>query len=198
MVTTNDPALWSAMWSFKDHGKDWDGVYEREHPPGFRWVHESFGTNWRMLEMQAAIGRIQIGRMPAWTKRRTEIARRLSAVLSHYSGVVRVPTPTARIRHAYYRLYAYIRPEGLAADWSRERIISELIEAGVQVLHGTCPEVYLEKAFDNTPYRPLKRLKNARELGETSLMFLTHPTMTDAELDRAVVAIDRVLSTATG
>lgn len=198
MVTTNDPALWSAMWSFKDHGKDWDGVYEREHPPGFRWVHESFGTNWRMLEMQAAIGRIQIGRMPAWTKRRTEIARRLSAVLSHYSGVVRVPTPTARIRHAYYRLYAYIRPEGLAADWSRERIISELIEAGVQVLHGTCPEVYLEKAFDNTPYRPLKRLKNARELGETSLMFLTHPTITDAELDRAVVAIDRVLSTATG
>ena len=59
MVTTNDQGLWSVMWSFKDHGKSWEAVYERDHPPGFRWVHDSFGTNWRMTEMQAAIGRIR-------------------------------------------------------------------------------------------------------------------------------------------
>jgi dTDP-4-amino-4,6-dideoxygalactose transaminase len=64
MVTTNDRELWSKMWSFKDHGKSWEAVYEREHAPGFRWLHESFGTNWRMMEVQAVIGRIQLRRMP--------------------------------------------------------------------------------------------------------------------------------------
>jgi dTDP-4-amino-4,6-dideoxygalactose transaminase len=67
MVTTNDEALWRTMWSYKDHGKSYEAVYERQHPPGFRWLHESFGTNWRMLEMQAAIGRIQLKRMSDWT-----------------------------------------------------------------------------------------------------------------------------------
>ena len=197
MVTTDDPALWSAMWSFKDHGKSWEAVYEREHAPGFRWVHESIGTNWRMLEVQAAIGRIQIGRMTDWTRRRTEIASRLSAALAAHPGVVRVPAPAAGMTHAYYRLYGYVRPDGLADGWSRDRIVTELNGAGVQVLHGTCPEVYLEKAFENTPCRPEERLPVARELGETSLMFLTHPTMGDAELDRGVEAIGRVLKTAT-
>ncbi|MGP1613939.1 MAG: DegT/DnrJ/EryC1/StrS family aminotransferase, partial [Pollutimonas bauzanensis] len=50
MATTNDRALWSRMWSLKDHGKSWDAIYQREHKPGFRWLHESFGTNWRMME----------------------------------------------------------------------------------------------------------------------------------------------------
>lgn len=197
MVTTNDKALWSTMWSFKDHGKNWEAVYERDHAPGFRWVHESFGTNWRMLEVQAAIGRIQLTRIADWTRRRTDIATRLSDALARHPGVVRVPVPAAGLRHAYYRLYGYVRPEGLAGDWSRDRIVAALNEAGVQVLHGTCSEVYLEKAFDGTPYRPETRLPNARVLGETSLMFLTHPTMTDVEIDRAVAAIDQVLGAAT-
>ena len=68
MVTTNDKELWSKMWSYKDHGKSYDAVYHREHAPGFRWLHESFGTNWRMMEMQAVIGRIQLKRMPEWTR----------------------------------------------------------------------------------------------------------------------------------
>lgn len=196
MVTTDDPALWSAMWSFKDHGKNWDAVYEREHAPGFRWVHESFGTNWRMLEVQAAIGRIQLGRIAAWTERRTVIAHRLAAALEPFDAAVRVPMPDAGLTHAFYRFYAYIRPEGLGADWSRDRIVAALNAEGVQVLHGTCSEVYLEKAFEGTPFRPAERLPVARELGETSLMFLTHPTMDDAELDRAAAAIDRILTAA--
>jgi dTDP-4-amino-4,6-dideoxygalactose transaminase len=196
MVTTNDKALWSTMWSFKDHGKSWEAVYERQHPPGFRWVHESFGTNWRMLEMQAAIGRIQLSRMAAWTLRRTEIATSLADTLRQFSGAVRVPTPSAGLRHAYYRLYAYIRPDGLHDGWTRDRIVEALVAAGVQVLHGTCSEVYREKAFDNTGFRPVNRLPVAQELGETSLMFLTHPTMSEAELSRAREAIERVLGEA--
>lgn len=196
MVTTSDPALWSSMWSFKDHGKSWEAVYEREHPPGFRWVHESFGTNWRMLEMQAAIGRIQLGRMALWTKRRTEIAMRLAEALAPFGSAVRTPMPGPGLRHAFYRFYAYVRPEGLAPGWSRDRIVEVLAAEGVQVLHGTCSEVYLEKAFDGTSFKPRERLPVARELGETSLMFLTHPTMEDAELDRATMAIQSVFARA--
>lgn len=196
MVTTNDLALWSTMWSYKDHGKSWEAVYDRQHAPGFRWLHESFGTNWRMLEVQAAIGRIQLGYIAAWSDRRAVIADRLAQALAPFASAVRVPMPGAGLRHAFYRLYAYVRSEGLRPGWNRNRIVDELTAMGVRVLHGTCSEVYLEKAFDNTSFRPTIRLPVARELGETSLMFLTHPTMDDAELGAAVTAIARIMSEA--
>lgn len=194
MVTTDDPGLWSAMWSFKDHGKSWQAVYERQHPPGFRFVHDSFGTNWRMLEMQAAIGRIQLDRMAEWTARRTAVAHRLAQALRRREKVVRVPLPEGDVTHAFYRLYAYVRPEMLAGGWSRDRIVAELAQRGVQVMHGTCSEVYLERAFDDTPWRPDERLPVARELGETSMAFLVHPTLTDAEVEHACRAVDDVLA----
>lgn len=194
MVTTNDEQLWSAMWSFKDHGKSWDAVYERQHPPGFRWLHESFGTNWRMLEMQSAIGRIQLGRMHGWTDRRTLIANSYREALAPFSDLVRVPLPAEGLTHAYYRLYAYVCPDKLPAEWTRDRIVAECAAEGVQVFQGTCSEVYLEKAFDGTGWRPEDRLPIARMLGETSLMFLTHPTMTDAQIERTCEIISDIFA----
>ena len=209
MVTTNDEALWRAMWSFKDHGKSYEAVYEREHPPGFRWLHESFGTNWRMLEMQAAIGRIQLRRMPEWTHKRQGNAQRLHHALlpfSGESGVVRLPQfgcaacpgqcGAAGCQHAQYKFYAYVRPENLAPDWSRDRIVHAINAAGVPCYQGSCSEVYLEKAFDNTGWRPAQRLPVAQELGETSLMFLVHPTLTDAEVGKTSHVVAEVLGQA--
>jgi dTDP-4-amino-4,6-dideoxygalactose transaminase len=182
MVTTDDQSLWSAMWSFKDHGKSWTAVYEREHPPGFRWLHDSFGTNWRMLEMQAAIGRIQLRRVERWRDRRTTIARTIAEALAQFPEFVRVPMPREGMTHAFYRLYAYVKPENLPKTWSRDRIIAECAKRDVEVFQGTCSEVYLERAFDGTEFRPTQRLPVARQLGETSLMFLTHPTITNEKL----------------
>jgi dTDP-4-amino-4,6-dideoxygalactose transaminase len=196
MVTTDDEDLWSAMWSFKDHGKNWDAVYNRNHRPGFRWVHESIGTNWRMLEMQAVIGRIQLKRMTEWTARRTVIAQAIAAALAPYSNAVRVPAPAPGITHAYYRQYAYVRADGLKDGWDRDRIVAEANGAGVPLLHGTCSEVYLEKAFDGTGFRPAEPLPVARDLGETSLMFLVHPTLTDAEVEKTCAVAAEVFSTA--
>lgn len=196
MVTTDDEALWSKMWSYKDHGKSWEAVYERAHPPGFRWVHEQFGTNWRMLEMQAVIGRIQLRRMAGWTARRTEIAYRLRDAMAQYPDLVRVPLPDSGMTHAFYRLYAHVRPENLSGQWSRDRIVAEITARGVPAYQGTCSEVYLEKAFDGTPWRPAERLPVARELGDTSLMFLTHPSMTDAEVSKMCDTVSEVLAQA--
>ena len=195
MVTTNDPALWSAMWSYKDHGKSWEGVYQRSHPPGPRLVHDTFGTNWRMLEMQAAIGVIQLERMPEWTARRTEIATAIASTLRKHA-VVRLPEVPNYARHGYYRLYAFIAGDQLAPGWSRDRIIDEISARGVPCMHGSQSEVYLERAFDGTGWRPRERLPVARELGETSIAFLVHPTLTDQEVDKTCAVADAVLAQA--
>lgn len=196
MVTTNDEELWSRMWSYKDHGKSWDAVYQREHPPGFRWLHESFGTNWRMLEMQGALGRMQLRHMTEWSARRTANARSYIEVLGRYRDAVRVPEPREGLTHAYYRLYAYVRPEGLRSGWTRDRIVSELNTLDIPALQGSCSEVYLEKAFDGTALGPAERLPVARELGETSIAFLTHPTLTPDDVERTCTAIEQVFSRA--
>lgn len=196
MVTTNDHELWSKMWSYKDHGKSWEAVYNKQHEPGFRWLHESFGTNWRLTEMQSAIGRIQLQRMPVWSNQRTKNAH---AILETARGLsaLRVPDIPEDTVHAWYKCYVFIRPELLQAGWSRDRIISEMLAEGVPCFSGSCSEVYLEKAFDNTGWRPEQCLPIAKELGETSLMFLVHPTLTKDEIKKTCTALQAVMNRAT-
>lgn len=196
MVTTNNPELWSRMWSYKDHGKSWDAVYEKQHPPGYRWVHASFGTNWRMTEIQAAIGRIQLSRMSAWrAARQANIARIWSA--ARKTALFYAPTLPDNIIHAAYKCYAFIKPEQLAEDWSRERIMLELNRRGIPCNGGSCPEVYLEACFQEAGLAPQQRLETAKKLGETSVMFLVHPTLTEQEIQQTCDAITIVAKLAT-
>ena len=200
MVTTNDRELWSKMWSFKDHGKSWSAVYEREHPHGFRWLHESFGTNWRMTEMQAAIGRIQLKRMPVWHKTRVDYANQiwttaaglpgLRAPSLHCEGCDGTCDQAKTCEHAAYKCYVFV--EGTEQD--RDAIMAEINSAGVPSFSGSCSEVYLEKAFDGTGWRPDERLPVAKRLGETSLMFLCHPTLTQVEIEKTCAVLSKVVS----
>ncbi|SDO28548.1 DegT/DnrJ/EryC1/StrS family aminotransferase [Vreelandella arcis] len=192
MVTTNDRELWSRMWSYKDHGKSWEAVYEREHPPGFRWLHESFGTNFRMTEMQSTIGRIQLGRMPEWSAVRQRNTTAIWDCARALPGL-RVPEVPSHVSHAAYKCYVFVVPEHLADGWNRDRIQNELVAAGVPCFSGSCSEVYLETAFDGTGWRPEQSLPVARELGETSLMFLCHPTLTEAELHKTCIVLKDVM-----
>ncbi|CAM4049379.1 DegT/DnrJ/EryC1/StrS aminotransferase family protein [Psychrobacter arenosus] len=199
MVTTSDERLWRKMWAFKDHGKSYSAVYEKTHPPGYRWLHESFGTNARLSEMQSAIGRIQLRRMLDWTTKRTTNAQTILAACEPWAdkGYLRVPKivvaePFADAVHAYYKLYVYVQSENLPAGWSRDRIIQAITEQGVPCYSGSASEVYLEKAFEDTGLRPQQRLPVAKQLGETSLMFLVHPTLTPAEIAQTVAAINVV------
>ncbi len=195
MVTTNDRGLWARMWSYKDHGKSWEAVYERQHPPGFRWLHESFGTNWRMMEMQAAIGRIQLARMPSW---HVERLRNAEAIWTHCRGLpgLRVPVQPDAIEHAAYKCYVFVEPERLCEGWSRDRILEAIAARGVPCYAGSCSEVYLEKAFEGTGWQPRSRLPVARELGETSLMFLVHPGLGEPEIEQTCRALETVMAMA--
>lgn len=192
MVTTNDRNLWLDMWAYKDHGKSWEAIYEREHAPGFRWVHESFGTNWRMLETQGVLGRIQLRLMDQWQAARLSNARRIWAAADKLAGL-RVPAISEDYVHAAYKCYVFVKPEALKAGWTRDRILNEIVARGVPCFSGSCSEVYLEKAFDNTQWRPQERLPVAKQLGETSLMFMVHPTLTSAEIDKTCQVLSDVM-----
>lgn len=195
MVITADDALWQAVWSYKDHGKSWESVYEREHAPGFRWLHESFGTNWRLTEMQAAIGRLQLEKLDGWVQRRQDNARLLAGELAGLAAL-RIPEPPDHTRHSYYRFYAYVRPEVLRDDWSRDRLLAEFAARGIPALSGSCPEVYREKAFKTAGMQPRHRLPVTRELGETSIAFPVHPTLSDDCLLEWARAVREVVSEA--
>ena len=191
MVTTDNEALWRRMWEYKDHGKAWEAVYEREHPPGFRWLHESFGTNWRMNELQGVIGRIQLGRMPAWRAARIANAERLWSACRAQPWL-RVPSIPSGVEHAAYKAYAFVVPERLPHGWNRDRVLDALVAEGIPAYAGSCSEIYRERAFDGTDFRPAAPLPAARELGQTSLMFLVHPTLSEEEIARTRAAIEAV------
>ncbi|MDD4977067.1 MAG: DegT/DnrJ/EryC1/StrS aminotransferase family protein [Gallionella sp.] len=196
MVTTNDRALWKKMWSYKDHGKCFDAVHNRQHPAGFRWLHDSFGTNFRITELQSVIGRVQLSYMPDWHLARKKNAEKIMSTAKECSAL-RVPEFSPEIEHAWYKAYVFVRPEKLAPDWSRDKVIEAITARGVPCYVGSCSEVYLEKAFDGTGWRPESRLPVAKELGETSLMFLVHPTLQDFEIDKACAVIKEVMQLAT-
>lgn len=195
IVNTSRPDLWDAMWSFKDHGKTYEAVCRREHPPGFRWLHERFGSNFRLTEMQSAIGRIQLQRLPEWSSARTSNALLLAEALSDCSAV-RVPLPPENIIHAWYKFYAFVKPDALAEGWSRDRILSEIASLGYPALAGSCSEIYLEKCFQDAGLAPPESLPVARNLGETSLMFLVHPTITPEQMARYAQVVRSVVQKA--
>ena len=193
MVTTNDENLWKKMWSYKDHGKNFDSIYHKQHPPGFRWLHDSFGTNWRMMEMQAVIGRLQLQKMPEWTQLRNTNMHRILASFEN-NPYFTVAMPPEYYVHAAYKAYVQVNTAQLPEGWSRDRIMAEINALGVPCFSGSCSEVYLEKAFDGTPWRPEQRLVNAKSLGESSLMFLVHPTLSESNMQKTVESIQQVIS----
>ncbi len=196
LLTTNDKTFWERAWSYKDHGKDYDTVFHKQHPPGFRWIHASFGSNWRMTEMQAAIGRLQLRKLPEWTHIRTRCAQAFNEAFAKIAALRITPVPP-EVVHAHYRYYMFVRSDELKPDWNRDRIMQEINKRGVICLSGGCPEVYLEKSFDHTPYRPAQRFPIAKELGETSLALLLHPTLSESEICRVIEVVTQVLREAT-
>jgi dTDP-4-amino-4,6-dideoxygalactose transaminase len=194
MLTTNSSELWSRAWAFKDHGKSYEAVYNRTHSPGYRWLHESFGTNWRLTEMQSAIGRLQLVRLNESVAKRRSLAAVLTSRFSQMPAL-RVTLPRDDVYHSYYKYYVFLRHERLLNGWGQQRIIDAINAEGVPCFVGSCSEIYLEGAFP-TELRPPNRLPFARELAETSLMFLVHPTLNEPDMHDIADAVEKVLSEA--
>jgi len=187
MVTTGSQDLWRKIWSYKDHGKSFEAVHNKNHGAGYRWLHESFGTNWRLTEMQAAIGRLQLGWLPDWQKLRWRNASRIWNT-ARKIDVLRAPSVPENIVHAAYKCYVFVM------DGKREVYQEKINDLGVQCFTGSCPEIYREKAFEDTGYKPRLGLPNAKELGEQSLMFDCHQNLEEIDLERICSAIEKVIS----
>lgn len=192
MISTNHESLWQKIWAFKDHGKNFKSVHEVKHSPGYRWLHDSFGSNFRMTEMQSAIGRIQLTKVDEWNRIRAKNARTLIESLRKFDSLITIPKLNEYSIHAWYKFNIYLKKRGLARGWDRDRIIKEINLHGIPCFTGPCPEIYLEKAFKGS-LRPKKRLINAKVLGESTLMFLVHPTLTDNDISKMCKVIDHVL-----
>jgi len=196
LLVLDSEELWKKAWAYKDHGKSYDAVFNREHPLGFRWLHESFGSNWRMTEMQAAIGRIQLSKLPRWIASRRRNAAKLNDLLKDTPGI-RLVIPPADIEHAYYRYYAFLETEQLAPGWTQMRVLEAIGSHGIPCSIGSCGEIYREQAFIRSELTPLDRRPIAKELARTSLAFLIHPTLSDAELTKTAEVVHEVMIQAT-
>ena len=194
MLVTDDEAFFRRAWSFKDHGKSYEAVNKRNHAAGFRWLHESIGTNWRMTEMQSAMGRVMLPKVAQRVKQRRDNANLLRRGLSEIAAL-RVPQPATDLDCAFYRFYAYVRPERLSPGWDRDRVQAAIEAEGIPCFAGSCSEIYLEKAFAASA--PKKRFPVARELGETSLAFLVHHTLNEGEMLDTIAAVEKVFRRAT-
>ena len=181
LLVLKDENLWKQAWAFKDHGKDFDTVFNKAHPSGFRWLHESFGTNWRMTEMQAAIGRIQLRKLDNWIARRQYFSNLLDSVFRTIPGI-RVPRISSQIHHARYKYYVYADP----LIFNRDDLMAKLNQAGVLCFSGSCSEIYLEQCFIKNNLGPKTRLPIAKILGEQSLCLLVHPSQTDQEFENLI------------
>jgi len=195
MLLINDDLLWQKAWAYKDHGKSYDAVFKRKHPPGFRWLHESFGSNYRMTEMQAAIGRQQLIKLPNWLAKRRRNSQLLEKGFASIPAL-RLTIPPADICHAYYKYYAFVDLSALADGWNIARIIEAVNGEGVPCYPGSCSEIYLETAFKARGWGPTSRLSVAKSLGESSLMFLVHPTLGEAEMEDTIRAVTKVMNAA--
>jgi dTDP-4-amino-4,6-dideoxygalactose transaminase len=190
MVTTNDGELWRRAWSYKDHGKRYEAAPHPEHSAGFRWLHDSFGTNWRLTEMQSALGRRMLRQLDASVERRRQLAGIMGHAFSQIPAL-RTTLPSDDFYHSYYKYYVFVRPERLRSDWTRDRILVAIEAEGIPCSSGSCSEIYLENVFDGI--RPPHRLPVARELGDTSLMFQVHPTLSDSDIDDTIAAVRKVM-----
>jgi dTDP-4-amino-4,6-dideoxygalactose transaminase len=195
LLALDNHELWNKAWSFKDHGKSYDAVFNTQHPPGFRWLHESFGTNWRMTSIQAVMGLRQLQRLSDYSHQRRENAETLLRTL-HSLEALRTPVPSEDYQHAYYRLYSFVRPERLRPGWTRDRIVAEISAKDAPCFTGSCSEIYLEKAFRDSGFSPLQRLPQALALGETSLAFLVDPCQTAEATTHTATAIRDVIERA--
>lgn len=190
MITTNDPELYDFIWSYKDHGKNRQKILDGNGPRGkFRWLHDSFGSNYRMTEIQAAVGRYQLKKIEEWCDTRRKFMSMYDTIIEQFSFLRSIKIPEYS-KHAGYKYYFFLQ-ESVDIHF-RDEILDRLTERNIPAFQGSCSEIYLEDAFGEE-LRPHSRLTNAKLLGDTSVMLLVHPSLQQREVAKICHSLKEVL-----
>lgn len=186
MISTNNKKLWLQIWSMKDHGKDYKKVFYKKHKTGFRWLHNNLGSNYRMTEIQAVIGRQQLKNLDKQIKKRNLIAKSYLNGLDDYVQkyeILKKPDFKCKscpikknnkqcslCRHAFYKINLFLNKKSI-----QNKLIEKFSKKNIKCGVGSCPEIYKEKIFKKSKIYPKRKLINAKELGKRSLVFLINP-----------------------
>jgi len=202
MISTNNKRLWLKLWSLKDHGKNYRSVYFKNHKTGFKWLHDDLGSNYRMTEIQAVIGREQLKSLDKQIKKRNMIAKLYINELEDYYTKYKIfKKPNFRYQtylskennhnvHAFYRLNLFINKNKISQNKLIQQFNKYKINCGV----GACPEIYREKIFKKLKLYPKKRLINSKLLGETSIMFPINPNASIKKVKLEINSIKKILN----
>lgn len=181
LVLTNNTDLYKRMWSLRDHGWDFDRAHQDDTTTGFKWLVDSFSTNWRLTETQSAIGRAQLRKLDGWVETRRQNAAALAAAVADLPCVIE-STPPETVRHSFYKFYVQVNPEALANNWTRDRIVDELTTLGVPARAGACPDISNEQAFAKASINTSNPRPNAARIANRTIMFPVHPTLTPGNI----------------
>jgi dTDP-4-amino-4,6-dideoxygalactose transaminase len=195
MVVTNDSGAFQRMWSQRDHGKDFERSRNVEDIPGFKWLVTSFGTNWRLTEPQSAIGRLQLRKLPQWTKMRRENAAILDEKLLPLDAVSS-PSPPPHLSHAYYKYCGFMDLTALKEGWSRNRICDALNKKHIPIKVGACPDISREQAF-KAAFGVQPQHPNAESIADRSFMLPVHPTLSADNMSFIADTVREVILSAT-
>ena len=201
MISTNSKKLWLKCWSLKDHGKNFKSVFYKKQKTIFKWLHDDLGSNYRMTEMQAVIGREQLKTLDKQIKKRNLIANLYLNELKDYYlkyDILKKPdfvdqknhSKNNKYIHAFYRLNLFINKSKINQNKLIKKINKHKINCGV----GSCPEIYREKIFKKLKYHPKKRLSNAKLLGETSIMFPINPNKSLIKIKSEIFIIKKIMA----
>lgn len=196
MLLLNDVDAFKKAWAYKDIGRSYDAVFNRNHPEGFKWLTESTGSNYRMTEFQAAIGLRQLSKLDAWIDRRNSIATSMISIMKQFK-FIEAPVVPEGYKNAFYRLYVKVNPQFVLSKNKtqnlRDFMIKEFNTNGVPCFVGSCAEIYLEKLFQQGGFYPPNRYQNARNFSDNACCFLVHPTINDEQLKDISIRMQETL-----
>ena len=205
MVGTNDAAAAEVARSFRDHG-----FHEAERRSALargalnQYTHHRVGYNYRMTEMQSAIGLKALARLDWHLQRRRENAHYLTAGLRDLDEVLSPAPENPESEHAFYCYYVTLNLTQLTC--SRDEFVRAVQAEGVRAARGTSAELYREPVyqgrvgygnthhpFDSVDYAQVD-CPNAKDIGQRSFRLEVFPTLQEEDLDDVLDAIRKVVA----
>lgn len=189
MALTNDDELAAHMGLLRSHGITRDAARMEGDSDG-PWYYQQvdLGFNYRMTEMQAALGVSQMERLDAYVERRHAIAQRYDALLADLPVV----TP-ARDADGYSAFHLYVvRVPRRDANWSRREVFERMRASGIGVNVHYIP-VHTQPYYRAMGFRPGDYPEAERYYSE-AISLPMYPTMTDGQQDQVVAALRQALA----